>query len=1011
MSNPRDRYGETRGVRSRTALLSVCLLMLPAATAWAASENEIAHAVEGFVAGLGSGSTASLDDIDGAEARDLLVSSHCLNVHSFLATTETANENGVTVALDLFATRVLRNALQTTVSVPDRWLLTVACDTGGCRVKRATSKAEAVAISLVDAREDERESILAAEAAGEEAAIARWLARRAVGLVANGRTEYERAVELLRFARQLAARGGDLAAEAYTVQCLADVRRRQKAEQGLEESVEALELARRSGDADAIADALFSLGQSKWGRRDAALEDVRAAAAMTDDLRDPRLGMTALEHLCISQVESGELRVALQTANEIRERSARYGWTVGESIGARRAGLVYFVLQDYDAASRYNEIAWQKAFAAHDVRLQGYAMHNWATSDLQAGRFDQAIARFQRAAAIMTGFTDDELGTVYASLAHGLIEAGQFREADAAIEKALAHSQKSNPVVRARVMTILSGLRLAEGRTDEALAAATSALPPPDTPKEGLSGWSVWHAQTSAGRALKKMGRLADAEAMLRLAVNAIEEERLQLEGAAVHYFEGKTVPYEELTEILVGRGRARDALEFSELLRARTLGMIVTQGRVDVSSVMTAAEKARQRELDGKLSELNRLLARKPAGAEARPLMAARDAVRLDLQRFRAELDVAHPMRRPPPEKPLAIPPALSDTLFVQYIVRDDGVVILTARRGRDGAIQTNGHFATIPRRRLETLATRFVRAIEQRDLGYTDDARRFYDLLFRPLESEIRSAARLCVSPHDVLWRLPFHVFVDPTGRHVLERMPLFYSSSIRTLSSTTQPPVDAGALGELLAFGNPALSPAMTRQAVAFQRDASVGPLPHAEKEVEAIRRLYGGKDVRVLVGAAASEGTFKGEATRYRILHIAAHGVFDERAPMFSALLLAAPEGTSEDGFLEAREIADLSLNADVAILSACDSARGRYGAGEGLIGMTWALQVAGCPTAVVSQWKAASEPTARLMIAFHRALQSGASKPDALRRAALQLRGDRVTAHPFYWAPFIVVGEP
>ena len=263
----------------------------------------------------------------------------------------------------------------------------------------------------------------------------------------------------------------------------------------------------------------------------------------------------------------------------------------------------------------------------------------------------------------------------------------------------------------------------------------------------------------------------------------------------------------------------------------------------------------------------------------------------------------------------------------------------------------------------------------------------------------------------PHDVLWRLPFHVLVDPARRHVLERMPLFYSSSIRTLSITTQRPAEDEGLGQLLAFGNPALSPAMTRQALAFQRDASVGPLPHAEQEVEAIRRLYGGKDVKVLVGAAANEGTFKGEATRYRILHIAAHGVFDERAPMFSALLLAAPEGGSEDGFLEAREIADLSLRADVVVLSACDSARGRYGAGEGLIGMTWALQTAGCPTAVVSQWKAASEPTARLMIAFHRELLSGASKPDALRRAALQLLHDRVTAHPFYWAPFIVVGEP
>lgn len=925
-----------------------------------------------------------------------------MNVHSFRAKTETVNENGATVALDLVASRILRSALQVTESLPDRWVLTVTCDAGGCRVKRALSKAEAIAIALLDSPENERESILASEAAGDEAAISRWLARHA-----GGRSS----VELLQLARQLAARSGDLAAEAYSVRILAAINRRKRGSKELEEFAEALELARSSGDPDAIADVLNSLGDERWIllRDTGGFEDYRAAASMTDELRDPRIGLYALEMLCHAQISIGELRAALQSATEHRERSAGYGWTEGESIGARRAGLVYYVLHDYDASRRYNEIAWQKALAAHNVRLQGYALHNLATSNLQAGRFDQAIAQFHRAAGLLTGFTDDELGTVYASLANGLNEAGRLREAEAAIEKALA--LQTNAVVRARVMTILSDLRLAQGRAAEALAAATSALPPPDAPKEGLSGFTAWHPQTMVGRALRQMGRLAEAETMLRNAVDTIEAERSQIEGTAVHYFERKTAPYEDLTEILVARGRAREALEFSELVRARTLAVIVTQGRVDMSSVMTAAEKARQRELDGRLAELNRLLARKPDGAEARSLTAARDVVRIDLQRFRAELDVAHPMRRPPPEKPLAIPPALSDTLFVEYLVREDGVVILAARRGRDGAIRSTAHFAKIPRKRLETIAARFVRAIEQRDLGYVDDARRLYDLLLGPVQSEIRSRQRICVIPDGVLWRLPFHVFVDPAGRHVLERMPLFYSPSIRTLSITTQRPEDDGALGQLLAFGNPALSPAMTKQAVAFQRDASVGPLPDAEEEVEAIRRLYGGKDVKVLVGAAASEGTFKGEATRYRILHIAAHGIFDERAPMFSALLLAAPEGTSEDGFLEAREIADLSLNADVAVLSACDSARGRHGIGEGLIGMTWALQVAGCPTAVVSQWKAASAPTARLMITFHRELLSGASKPEALRQAALQLLRDRRTEHPFYWAPFIVVGEP
>jgi CHAT domain-containing protein len=242
------------------------------------------------------------------------------------------------------------------------------------------------------------------------------------------------------------------------------------------------------------------------------------------------------------------------------------------------------------------------------------------------------------------------------------------------------------------------------------------------------------------------------------------------------------------------------------------------------------------------------------------------------------------------------------------------------------------------------------------------------------------------------------------------VIERKTLFYAASLRTLALAAAQPRENG-LGELLAFGDPKLSSKAAADAVAFQRDAKVGPLPDAVREVEAIRKLYPAAAAKVLVGAAATEETFKKEAAHYRVLHVAAHGLFDERAPMYSALLLSTSANGSEDGFLEAREIADLSLHSDVAVLSACDTARGRSGAGEGLIGMSWALQAAGCPTAIVSQWKVASAATAQLMIAFHRNLLAGRSKSESLRRAALDLMHTRAYAHPFYWSPFVLVGAP
>jgi len=94
-----------------------------------------------------------------------------------------------------------------------------------------------------------------------------------------------------------------------------------------------------------------------------------------------------------------------------------------------------------------------------------------------------------------------------------------------------------------------------------------------------------------------------------------------------------------------------------------------------------------------------------------------------------------------------------------------------------------------------------------------------------------------------------------------------------------------------------------------------------------------------------------------------------------------------------------------------VLSACETARGRFGAGEGMIGLTWALFVAGAPATVVSQWKVESATARDLMISFHKRLMTPKTpKAEALRQAALSLLKSPETSHPFYWAGFTLVGD-
>jgi CHAT domain-containing protein len=184
---------------------------------------------------------------------------------------------------------------------------------------------------------------------------------------------------------------------------------------------------------------------------------------------------------------------------------------------------------------------------------------------------------------------------------------------------------------------------------------------------------------------------------------------------------------------------------------------------------------------------------------------------------------------------------------------------------------------------------------------------------------------------------------------------------------------------------------------------------------------MRQIYGAAKSKVYIGAEASEERAKAEAGGYRILHLATHGILNNSSPMYSHLLLAQSEGagnkSGEDGLLEAWEIMKLDLNTDLTVLSACETARGRVGAGEGMIGLSWALFVAGCPTSVVSQWKVDSASATELMLEFHRRLKSQMGSPvapisaaRALREAALKLQRTKEYRHPFYWAGFVVTGK-
>jgi CHAT domain-containing protein len=160
-------------------------------------------------------------------------------------------------------------------------------------------------------------------------------------------------------------------------------------------------------------------------------------------------------------------------------------------------------------------------------------------------------------------------------------------------------------------------------------------------------------------------------------------------------------------------------------------------------------------------------------------------------------------------------------------------------------------------------------------------------------------------------------------------------------------------------------------------------------------------------------ATREAATSPDLADYRIVHFAVHGLLNNRHPELSGLVfsLVDRQGRARNGFLQAFEVYNLRLSADLVVLSACQTAIGDDVRGEGLIGLSRGFMYAGAPRVVASLWKVPDHASAELMKQFYRAMLIDRLRPAAaLRVAQAALRKDARTASPYYWAGFVLQGE-
>jgi CHAT domain-containing protein/Tfp pilus assembly protein PilF len=279
--------------------------------------------------------------------------------------------------------------------------------------------------------------------------------------------------------------------------------------------------------------------------------------------------------------------------------------------------------------------------------------------------------------------------------------------------------------------------------------------------------------------------------------------------------------------------------------------------------------------------------------------------------------------------------------------------------------------------------------------------DSGKLYQILF-PAEIQAylpqKEGARLILVPHKDLGLIPFMALRDSKGKYLIERYCCQQVPGIGVLLRTNE--IKAIRLANkqnlkftpdsILLYGNP----------LPDGKDA----LPDSEAEVQSIAKIF---HVNAQIGSAASEYQFKKAALNKTVIHLSTHGELNLSQPLESNIRLAPGQG--ENGLLTAEEILQMKFNADLVVLSACQTGLGKV-SGDGIEGLIRSFMVSGATSVVVSLWSVKDEPTKELMVAFYQNLAKGMTKAEALRKAQLYVKSHQQWEKPINWAAFVLYGE-
>jgi len=757
-------------------------------------------------------------------------------------------------------------------------------------------------------------------------------------------------------------------------------------------------LAQARGNRQDESDSLNGLGivYKAQGNYDEAIRHFKLALEIAREIGAGTGEAEVLGNLGNVAAERGEYREALAYYEQCLQVMERLGDRRSQGIVRQRLGNVYLDLGNLDAAYRYYQESLTLVREVRDVRLEAYSLGNLGIVARQRDDFKLAFNYLGQALAKLNQVGDLPREAVLRTvLGNTYLEQQDYDQARQNYEQSLVIAQAIGD--RQAESMALGNLGLVDdltGQVERAMERYTQSLDMAQKLGDRLR----------QGQALNNLGALyyyrsknlqKAADTLIR-AVEIWESMRPGLSDEnQISLFETQSHTYRLLQKVLIDLNRPNDALEISERGRARAFVELVA----------------------------TRLSASTATRFQTKPLTI--DQIRQVARQQQATL-VQYSV--------------LNDSQLAIWVIQPNGTInlrlsqldasevsIQQAAESSRVAAALGRSFRKQPRgieqqvRRMQE-AVRGAKEIGEREPtkpptaiappAVTPGKRRLnpqlqvlHQFLIQPIADLLPTDPnqQVVIIPHEALFLVPFAALQDGKGTFLIEQHTLRSAPAIQVLSFKQAGPKPSSSMnqhrlnnGSTLVVGNPVM-PKLGNP------PTQMAKLPYAEQEAREIATLL---NTKPLIGAIATEPYITRRMSTAKVIHLATHALLDDLAELGMPGAIALTPTRTTDGLLTSGEILNLSLQAELVVLSACDTGRGKI-TGDGVVGLARSFLSAGAKSVVVSLWAVPDAPTAVLMTEFYQALQQGKSHAQALRQAMIMMLERYPNSRD--WAAFMLIG--